>query len=290
MRLTESQLCGYTSMSPEFEARAKCTAGVRLCMITDARQLTFQYEILSWCRSTNVVDLLENGNLTASVRLADMQSHGAVTLTRCTSGESRVDILLPNTCGIRITDADFGDCRPAPSPKHRLLLLGDSILQGIATYHPYNTLSNQMLLGEDTEGINQSVGGAYFLPERLEKLDYTPDRILVAMGANDAWNPRETYREHIPAWFDKLHEIYPDIPAYVVTPVWGTKHDTDQEYREKVYEVSDLIRRSAAVTNAKVIDGLKLVPHHKDFFNEDGCHPNDLGYSHYALNLERFLR
>ena len=290
MRLSENLLAAYDAMSPEFSARARCTAGVKLSFITAARELSFRYEIISWCRSVNICDLFENGVLTGSARMADMQSHGTVSFIRRGTGEARIDIWLPNTCGVRILEADIGNWRPAPAPLERVLLLGDSILQGIATYHPSCTLADLLLRRPGTEGVNQSVGGAYFDPDHLEPVGFAPDRILIAMGANDAWNAPETYRERIPAYFRRVRELFPDTPVTAVSPVWGTSVETNGEYRKNLDEVRTLICESAGRVRAGYIDGTDLIPHHRDFYNEDGCHPNDLGFTHYAMNLERALQ
>lgn len=289
MRLTETQLDRYSLLSPEFAARAKCTAGVKLSFYTEAKRLSFDYEVVSWCRSTNIVDVFEDGILTGHVRLADMQSHGKVSILRNINGEKRIDLYLPNTCGLRITGCDFGKYRPVHSVGEKILLLGDSILQGINSYHPSGTLSGLLLACSGVEGINQSVGGGYYDPVFLEDTGFLPDRIIIAMGANDADDQSEAYTERIPAWYGKLRELYPQTPAVTVTPIWGLRHTTDPDYFERVKKVAACISENACKHDVRVIDGNGMVPHHMNFFNEDGCHPNDLGFAHYALNFEKAI-
>ena len=275
----------YGKLSREFRDRADCTAGVRLSFITEAELLSFSAEVISFCRSRNVVDVFENGIMTGSRRLADMQSSAEFQYRRRTKGKAQIDLWLPNTCGIRLKNADFGECIPTRKPKRRFLILGDSILQGIDTYHPTNAVVNQLMMIWDAEGINQSVGGAQFFPETLEPLPLEIDRILVALGGNDAFHPEEDREERISVYFHRLRELYPDTPTVALTPVWTVRMEDNLELREEFRKVSECIADEAQKHHVSVIDGNRLVPHEASFFNEDGIHPNDTGFLQYALNL-----
>lgn len=288
-RLTERQRAWYCAQSREFSDRANCTAGVSLRFVTDAPVLRFSYEVISYCRSRNVCDLFENGVHTASVRLADMQSKGQATFVRETTGEAEIEIMLPNTCGLRIMNVDFGAWKPAPYREKKMLLLGDSIWQGICTYHPSCAIANLLAHKMDAQIVNQSVGGARFVPELLEKLDFEPDNILVALGANDAFAGDGAYEKTIPAYFTRLQGLYPDTPITVITPIFCIALKTDKALTERFETVRELIKVEGEQRGMRVIDGDPLVPHTAKFFNEDGTHPNDLGFMQYALNLSSLL-
>ena len=288
-RLTERQREWYCAQSREFSDRANCTAGISLRFITDAPVLRFSYEVISYCRSRNVCDLFEDGVHTSSVRLADMQSRGEAVFVRETQGQAEIEIMLPNTCGLRITEIDFGSWQALPQQEKKLLILGDSILQGINTYHPSCALGNLLAYRMNAEVVNQSVGGARFVPELLEKLDFDPDSILVALGANDAFSGDDAYEQTIPAYFKRLRELYPDKPIAAVTPVFCMKLKTDAAIADRFDAVHALIKTEAEKNGVRVIDGNPLVPHTAKFFNEDGTHPNDLGFMQYALHLTALL-
>ena len=288
-RLTERQREWYCAQSREFSDRANCTAGISLRFVTDAPVLRFSYEVISYCRSRNVCDLFEDGVHTSSVRLADMQSRGEAVFARETQGQTEIEIMLPNTCGLRITEVDFGNWKPVPRREKKLLLLGDSILQGINTYHPSCALGNLLARGMNAETINQSVGGARFVPELLEKLEFEPDSILVALGANDAFSGDAAYEQTIPAYFERLRALYPDKSITAVTPVFCMKLKTDAALADGFGAVRALIKTEAEKNGVRVIDGNPLVPHTAKFFNEDGTHPNDLGFMQYVLNLTALL-
>jgi len=284
-RLTERQRAWYCAQSREFTDRADCTAGVSLRFVTDAPVLRFSYEVISYCRSRNVCDLFENGVHTASVRLADMQSRGQAAFVRETMGVAEIEIMLPNTCGLRITEVDFGSWQPVPERKKKLLLLGDSIWQGICTYHPSCAIANLLARRLNAQIVNQSVGGARFVPELLEKLGFEPDEIFVALGANDAFSGDMQHEQTIPAYFARLRELYPDTPITAVTPVFCMALKTDAALAARFEAVRERIRQEGEKHGVRVIDGDPLVPHTAKFFNEDGTHPNDLGFMQYALNL-----
>lgn len=284
-RLTQRQMAWYHAQSREFADRADCTAGVCLSFVTDAPVLRFAYEVKAYCRSCNVADLFENGVHTRSVRLADMQSRGEAVFVRETTGRAQIEIHLPNTCGLRLTGFDFGDWESAPQKREKMLLLGDSILQGIQSYHPSCALANLLVRRKGVYGVNQSVGGARFEPELLEPLPFEPDSILVTLGANDAFAGDERFEETIPAYFKKLRALYPQTPISAVTPVYSLRLREDAALSKRFAIVSAKIAREACLCGAEVIDGMGLIPHTAKFFNEDGIHPNDLGFMQYALSL-----
>ena len=60
---------------------------------------------------------------------------------------------------------------------------------------------------------------------------------------------------------------------------------TDSALAGRFDAVRTLIKTEATKNNVRVIDGDPLVPHTPKFFNEDGVHPNDLGFLQYALQL-----
>ena len=289
MRLMPGTRSAYHRMGPAFRARADCTAGVCLRFATDEETLGFRAETVSFCRSRNVVDVYENGIMTGSVRLADMQPEAEFAYRRKTSGRARIELWLPNTCGLRVRELAFGSWEPVETPGRKLLLLGDSILQGIDCYHPTDALANQLMLTWDAEGVNQSVGGAQFFPETLEELPFRPDRILVALGGNDAFHPSPDREERIIAYFERLRALYPTTPTAAVTPVWTMRLAGDARLADEFSLVRDLIRREAARQGIRVIDGMALLPRAQGFFNEDGIHPNGAGFLRYALALGRML-
>lgn len=288
-RFAAKQLAFYRSMGPDFTARAECTAGIRLAFRTKAQKLQFEFQAPAFCRSRNVVDVYEDGQLVDSVRLADMQTHGVFCYERASAKEARLDLWLPNTCGLQILDVDFGDYAPVAPGKHKRLLLGDSIFQGICSYSPSCSIGNQWMLGEEVEAVNQSVGGARFFPEVLETLSFTPDEIIVALGINDVYAADDNYAKTIPDYFAKLRALWPSAPCLAITPIRTMRLLTDTVLQKKYRAVRETILDACSANGIETVIGDQLVPCLSRFFNEDGVHPNDLGFMVYALNLSKQL-
>lgn len=289
-RLTENQRAWYHAISKEFADRADCTAGASLAFYTEQKDFSLSYEVISYCRSTNVIDVLENGVHTASVRLPDMQSKETVWIHRTTEGKALVELILPNTCGMRICALGAVDAAPAPAKPYKLLCLGDSILQGIHSYHPTSSLANILALELDAQLLNQSVGGAGFRPELLEPMGFVPDWVFVAMGINDVRSPEEDPVEpRIRDWFARLRQLYPRQKIAAVTPIWNTRFPNEPGYAEKAEHIRRCIRKECSQWDIQVIEGDALVPHVCSCFNEDGLHPNDLGFQCYARGVLRRL-
>ena len=279
----------YRRLSREFAERVDCTAGVRISFVTNAKELSAKFHAESFCRSHNVLDVYENGVQVGSCRLADMQFTPEFHFARETSEKARIDLWLPNTCGLRLLSTDFGHWEPVPCEERKLLLLGDSIFQGISSYHPSNAIGNQLATIYKAETVNQSVGGAQFFPETLENLNFKPDRILVALGINDAHSTSDGWMENIPAYFAKLRQLYPASPIVALTPIWSVPLSQNKTLRSRAEAITECIHHVAKAYNCRVLDGMNLVPHSGRFFNEDGTHPNDMGFLRYALSLSRQL-
>jgi len=288
-RLTPDQLTFYQKLGSAFRDRAFCTSGVKLVFATDSPVMRFSYCTESFCRSCNVADCYENGVHTGSVRLADMQYEGTVVFERKTSGKANIEIWLPNTCGLRILSVEFGNWEALPRPEQRLLILGDSIMQGICSYFPTCSVSNLLCHRLDMEMINQSVGGAGFYPEALTQIPATD--ILVALGINDVFcaESDKEVRDRIHTWFQKLFSLYPTQRITCVTPVW-TRIVRSEVEKMRLQMVNRTIRESVSGKNVRLIDGFGLIPHVDKFYNEDGVHPNDLGFAMYAMSLLKFMK
>ncbi len=284
-RLTPEQRAWYYRKSQTLADRADCSAGIKLAFVTRAARLVFSYEVVSRCREQNAVDVFENGTQTATVALEAAQSGGTFSWIRETGGEALIELILPNTCGLRILDADFGAWQPAPRPARRLLLLGDSIAQGIASYGPACSLGFQLSRAWNAETVNQSVGSSRVWPETLVRLPYRPERILAAVGVNDIPGLREhDFKLRAGQYFDKLRSLYPDARITAVTPVWNTRMRRE-DYAADARTAARVIIDACERNQMETVGGETLIPHAERFFDGDGLHPNDPGFLSYAQNL-----
>ena len=284
-RLTPEQRAWYHLTSRTLADRADCNAGIKMAFVTRAARLSFSYQVVSRCREQNAVDVFENGAQTATVALETAQPGGTFSHIRETGGQALIELVLPNTCGLRILDADFGAWQPAPRPARKLLLLGDSIAQGIASYGPACSLGFQLSRAWNAETVNQSVGSSRVWPVTLARLPYRPERILAAVGVNDIPNLREDeFTLRAGQYFDKLRSLYPDARITAVTPVWNTRMRRE-EYAAAARAAARMIAAACERNHIETVGGDTLVPHADRFFTKDGLQPNDLGFVSYAQNL-----
>lgn len=292
VRFTPGQLWVYGE-DPNLKIRSLCTAGVFLEFETDAGEVFFAYHALLFARPYIAFDIYENGVLTETVRCPDNSASGEVVYRRRSRGPSKLRIYLPNTAQIVVRDFFAGDCRPVPRKAgKKLLFLGDSITQGMVAESPSLTYTSQLSRCFDADALNQGVGGERFRAETLDSLPgFRPDLILVAYGTNDSTQPEsaEEIGRNISAYFQRLRGIFPSPKVAAVTPVWRAECADDPQYEEKLCRISDAVVRSALQTDCAAVDGMSLVPHMARYY-QDGIHPNDIGFSQYAIHLIREIR
>ena len=76
----------------------------------------------------------------------------------------------------------------------------------------------------------------------------------------------------------------------VLTPVWMITREEKQGERWPFENlVSHLKELPEQIENLFVIEGTDLVPRDLACFAEDRVHPNDIGFAHYARNLQEKL-
>ena len=158
----------------------------------------------------------------------------------------------------------------------KVLWLGDSITQGYGSHigsQTYVHVANRIL---NWNVLNQGIGGYGFYSDILTKLDYTPDKIMVAFGTNDKLRP--DFKENVEKFIKKLTDMYKNVPVYLITPVWRPDMTGIEEAREHITKVA------GKYENTAVIDGAILMPPAKPYL-ADVVHPNALGCELYGRNL-----
>ena len=118
-----------------------------------------------------------------------------------------------------------------------------------------------------------------------------PDMILVAYGAND-WNSNTEaeFAENSRAFCMHLRQNYPKAKIFVLSPIWTSTREAKKHERWPFENlVAHLQALPAFVDNLVVIDGTDFVPYDQACFAEDRVHPNDVGFTYYARNLQKRL-
>lgn len=299
LRLTEAQLKRYQHLKSCCYPYA--SAGIKLMFITSAAEisLTYAYSKLwnGWTDGDPKLDIFEDGQLSETFPIELDRIGQQLTLTyrrRSSAPASEITVYLPCNAELKFYDLRLGSCSPVPEKPRKFLVLGDSISQGLrgnSAAFSYTAILERVF---DAELLNQSVGGDFFDPAALDDLSavYQPTDVIAALGTNDIYHTGdpEQIRTNMHAYFRKLKELYPSVPVYAVSPPYTADcgRPEKQEITRLHRFVTDEIRTCCGLYNIHFFNGYDFVPHSQTFFT-DTAHPNDLGFSQYALSLIRSI-
>lgn len=254
--------------------------------VTEATEVSFDYKFLNGGRET--VDLAIDGIVYDSKRVCDIEKSGRMTFG-LTEGRKKVVIYLTADNVTYIKNLEMNAPAEPVVKKTKVLWMGDSITQGYGTFkssETYVSVANRLL---DYEVLNQGVGGYYYDKEILMEMPgYKPDKIIIAHGTNQCLS--ETREKDTEEYYERLAELYPNIPVLTLTPVWrgAFKSEYDAEKLAQFVEFCGRIKEIAGkYPNVKVVDGFKLLHHDKEYFMPDWLHPNALGGEVYGRSLVR---
>lgn len=318
LRFTPKQLALYAGF-PAFRIRSRCPSGVCIDVRTDAAALDLVVEVANRVRPRGFFDLFIHDRFVRSIELGndndvphryeirlhagdprdsdDSRDSGASGDSRDPrdsrdSGMRRITLYLPHNMEIIIRDLQWidGDRLEATEPSSKkLLCLGDSITQGMDASCPSLTYPVRLSRRLGVDLLNQGVGGHYFDADSLDIWDpsYRPDLITVAYGTNDwkKWSSIGEFSLRIRHYLDRVIELFPSSPVFVITPLWRA----DCYENAEMGSFGQLI---AAIEEAaggrhpdlRVVRGLDLIPHDRALF-PDRIHPNDDGFAIMADKL-----
>ncbi len=271
-------------------------AGMRLDLITDAESFSMAFKCTHLTsRIFLSIDIYEDSVMTFSYKSNNIfdNREGSFKHTFEKKGEKRVTVHLPYSAELCFENIELeGESFVKPYEDYRAFayMIGDSITQGFDAEITSQTYVNRVISALDIDAINQGVGGYVFCADSLDPELFDgkklPDIITVAYGTND-WSGKtcEDFCRDTDSFLARLHELYPDIPSIIITPVFRagyyikTKAGTFDFAR-------DYIRDAAKkYENMYVLDGDKLVPHSYDYFRDVRLHPNDAGFATYGAGV-----
>lgn len=281
-RCTDKQIAAFEKKARCFFKRAQHTCGVRVDFCTDSPILTVsvgaqgKYEVLvdnvsTFCRYFS-------GPETFEVYLG--------------TGVKRVTIILPSHFpGVirSIELADGADISPVNYTR-KMIFYGDSITQGWNSELDSQSYAWILTRHYDADSMILGVGGVNFYPDTVDDNGFDADIVIVAMGTNDYSGDftADQIRSGCAEYLDRLLSIYRDKKMICITPIW--RADGDTVYAAGTHpDVCRVIAEEAKKRNFTVIDGYSLVPHNTELFADGFLHPNDAGFSHYAMNLIEVL-
>lgn len=283
LRFTEKQLQIYQEQYGDscYVMRARSGAGVCMEFWTEQNNLSFEFEA-EVTRGNMSFDIYENDQFQRSISVKN-QKQGVVTYDKRGTGVSKITIYLPYTCPLMIRNIQFGDWIPVNTEKKKkILMLGDSITQGVQAMRPSYAYAALVARNLEAELLNQGVGGTVFNHNVIEEhLPFSPDVVIVAYGTNDFvyYQNLDEFQEQADLFLKKLHRIYNDKNVFVITPTWRIL-GTEQE-EQRFVEFCDEIKKIAETYGFYSMDGLEIIPHEKDYLF-DHVHPNEKGFALYA--------
>lgn len=271
----------WGTLHENFGTRAQASTGIRLDFHTDTTEVSFTL-------INKTFDCLVDGLLTE--RFAGEEEPTKFTLAL--DGKlHRVTLIFPShNAGGKLCEVEVSDgAKVAPHVYgEKFLFLGDSITQGWDSDIDSLSYAWRTSLFFNADCRIHGVGGGYFHPSIFEGEDFDPDRVFVAFGTNDFdhFKTLDELRTYTSEYLDKVSAAFTGRPIYAITPIWRAIQKKPMGTFDECIAV---IREEHKKRGFTVIDGLSLVPHRKEFFQEDGLHPNALGFSLYAQNLIRAI-
>ena len=308
-RFTKEQLCFYDNnpATPKASARQRHSASVTLDFYTDSEYITLTADgsRLPEVGNYGKFDFLENGILVHHADCDETEDpeaprRDAFPTTEMTvslsPGENRVTVYLPWGTQTRIRSLELSEGAAFRPYRHAktLLAFGDSITHGSRAVFPSMTYISQLARLLDARVVNHGIGGERFRKEKLAPGTYPPcDLVTVALGTNDygVWQDWDEFCLNMSEFLRIAAAEFAGIPVFVILPIWR-EEETQPRAIGTLPRVRERIRQEAEkYPGLTVVDGLELVPHLPDFFADSpALHPNDLGFSQYAMNLYRIIR
>ena len=285
-RFDSEQLDYLKSVSQFWYSRARMSPGAVINMRTDSTSMAFDYRI-AYCASADTVEVFVNGVPLRVAHIEDMGDEGRLEF-ELPDSDKEISVYLPSDCEMGIKDftvnGSYRRLRHRQAPK--VLFVGDSITQGYGSFRSGHTFVNVAARRLGYDALNQGIGGYVFDRNILTPMPgYSPDKIKVALGTNDY--DKDGFAEAVSGFFERLRQVYSDVPLMVVTPLWRGREGDDIR---RLREASACIREvCAAYPDMWVADGFDMVPNTPEYFY-DGLHPSALGAEIYGNNLAELIR
>ena len=292
--------------------RAQATAGIAIDFVTTGDEVSFDCEVLGkidpYSRMYEETMALAPEGAVAEAGVMDsidvvVEGHGRY-LVPVHSGRIEVPFENPwgQACEVRIVLPCMmsvavgnlmtnGSLEPAPERDY-LLVLGDSIFQGFTAGRPSMTIAAQLAHGMDLDLVNQAVAGYIFDESTLRGIGQLRERppacIVVAYGTND-WGrvgSASALRNAARAYLERLNRAFPEVPTYVVSPLWRADKDEPSPSGKRLGWMHKMLRHACeGLKNMHVIRGFDLLPHNAAFMADGRLHPNADGCTIVAERL-----
>ena len=113
----------------------------------------------------------------------------------------------------------------------------------------------------------------------------------MAYGTND-WShcDYETIKANCDGFLYELHQKYPNVPTFVLSPIWRADIETPKKAGTYA-DVEEIIENSCKLyENMTFVHGQDLVPADISLFGDKRLHPNDEGFVCYTESLYNSIK
>ena len=262
------------------------SCSVTLEFKTNAKSFSFDYQFIQ-ILSQDSIDVWVDGFLHSTFAMKNLSKKGKIQV-ELADGEKTVCVYFPIDSEIQIKNLIILGNYRSVKKGQKVLWIGDSITQGYGTNltsFTYVNVANRIL---NYEVLNQGIGGYIYDANMIQPIDnFKPEKIIVSFGTNHY--KEKDFEQRAVAFYDKIKEVYGDIPVFSVTPIWRGDFDNGHDPKalhkagEKIMEIVSTRK------NHFVADGFTLVPCVSEMFL-DNLHPNALGAEQYGLNLAKVIK
>ena len=205
-------------------------------------------------------------------------------------GTKRVEFFFPRNIRYKIKEVSLSDGASFEPTRYErsFLAFGDSITAAEASRHPSFGYVTRVARNLSARVINYGVGGEHYEDKRIVPGTYPKtDFVLAAYGTNG--RKRKNYRELTEGFFEALYREFHDRPVFVILPTHRMGEEAGEEF-VPLPRARQIIREICGrYDNITVLDGEKFVPWDIAAYFDGFLHPNDLGMTHYAMNLTAAL-
>lgn len=286
-RMSEALEKAFASVNPAYFDRARSTTDCRLDLHTDSRILRVAATAEKpdgGCKIEIFIDGVP--------ALFEAFTGQYVICMELPEGDKRVTIALPcHSVGrlMNVSVDEWAYVKPH-SFDRKILFLGDSITQGWKSDHDAQTYTGNVARWFNADSLNWAVGGSCFHPACVEQTEFDPDVVIVGYGTNDysARKDADQFVRFCKGHLEKVKEYYGQKKVFVITPIWRADHMLCKGVGT-LLDCSALVRQEAEACGFVVLDGFKLFPHSREYMADGYLHPNDIGFSHYSMNLIKAL-
>ncbi len=209
-------------------------------------------------------------------------------------GLVEVELFFPLTHQVGIKDFSCNEpIKAVERPLSSILVLGDSIVQGVGSPSPSVALTPRLAALSGQEVINQGLMGSLFNPDVVEALDTELPiaKIIVGYGTND-WVLRPSLselQEVVSSLLGRLFARYPTTEILLLSPLWRSDWEIERtmgSFKEMSEAIEKVAKGFPLVT---FIDCLTCIDHDEEVFADGFLHPNEKGFTLYARSLEPYL-